>query len=202
MKQAGRQFKDLRLALNELQRFVRNTQQLYSGKPIPNFEGMRPRELLGNWLICACMNNAADEDIFTVGSGEDGLIVNRSEGHGFQTEHVMVPRATPGSTIDVSAAIKQTVAAKQSKGGHAYANGKALVVFLDLGGGTLWYPNKIATDLPANDFDAVWVVGLQCIKDDHFIYGITLLDRTGGDAPTWIVEIKPDFNDWTVVLQQ
>jgi hypothetical protein len=49
-------FKSLRSALNEIAKFVSEARQLQTGMPLKRFGGLRPRELLANWLVCAAFN--------------------------------------------------------------------------------------------------------------------------------------------------
>jgi hypothetical protein len=101
------------------------------------------------------------------------------------TEHVMVPKATARETRDVRTLILAAVSKKQEKGGPAYARGKVLVVFLDVGLGE-WSPNQVARQLPKVDFKEVWVVGLHGEVTDEYVYGVTQLDmsrRQRADLP-------------------
>lgn len=47
-------FKSLKLALPELAQFI-----LWVGKPVAQFGHLRPRELVGNWLVCAVLSHAS-----------------------------------------------------------------------------------------------------------------------------------------------
>jgi hypothetical protein len=94
--------------------------------------------------------------------------------------------------------ILRAITKKQEKGGAAYASGKTLVVFLNAGGG-LWFPNKVARNLPYPlDFETVWVVSLQHPEPSGYIYAVTRLTPSAGDAPTWRVNLAADFIAWTV----
>ena len=53
MKYPVTRFKSLPVALKEIESMVRDPRHLQTGKPIEKFGGMRPREILGNWLLCA-----------------------------------------------------------------------------------------------------------------------------------------------------
>jgi hypothetical protein len=80
--------------------------------------------------------------------------------------------------------------------------GKTLVVLLEGGRGMPWFPNEVAKALPKIDFDAVLVVGLQGVEDGEFVYGVTLLDVSEGDAPAWTVRVNKNFDNWTVTRVQ
>jgi hypothetical protein len=73
-----------------------------------------------------------------------------------------------------------------------------LIVFLNAGGGS-WHPNRVAKRLPgAPHFETVWVVGLQGVEDGEYVYAVTQLDVSNGDAPTWTVRIDKNFASWKV----
>jgi hypothetical protein len=67
-----------------------------------------------------------------------------------------------------------------------------------------WHPNKVARALPDPlYFETVWVVSLQKIETDGtYVYGVTHLDLSDGNAPAFHVRISKDFDDWEVVSLQ
>jgi hypothetical protein len=204
MKYPVTQFKGLAAALKEIEPFVRNGQHLQTGKPFEKFGGMRSREILANWLVCVA-TNAATEGKLTFCSdpiGGDGIICDAATGETWPTEHVMVPRLGAGQTDDAETLILKAIDQKRDKGGAAYAAGKTLIVFLDAGAGT-WFPNRVARRLPDPlHFAAVWVVGLQGVEAGEYVYGVTNLDFTEGNAPTLLVRIREDFGAWEVTRTQ
>ncbi len=202
MKYPVTRFRSLKLALKELQPFIRNGQHLATGRPFKQFGGMRSREVLGNWLLCVVVNSTEETERFTFSSdpiGGDGIIHDDASGFAFPTEHVFVPRLGNAAAGNIENLILERIEQKQAKGGAAYASGKTLIVFLDSGGGP-WYPNKVAGKLPEPlHFDAVWVVGLQEVMADEYIYAVTrVADMGRGTTPKWRVRIAPDFEQWTV----
>jgi hypothetical protein len=204
MKYPVTQFKSLDAALKEIEPFVRSGQHLQTGKPFEKFRGMRSREILANWLVCVA-TNAATEGKLTFCSdpiGGDGIICDSATGETWPTEHVMVPRLRAGQTEDAETLILKAIDQKRDKGGVAYAAGKTLIVFLDAGAGT-WFPNRVARRLPDPlHFAAVWVVGLQGVEAGKYVYGVTNLDLTEGNAPTLLVRINEDFGAWEVTRTQ
>jgi len=201
MSHAIRRFKSLTLALKELEPFVRGGKPLQSGRPFKNFGGMLPREAWANWLLCAVANAVAGTEQFTFTTdpvGGDGVIADTKTEETWPTEHVMAPQARGKEKPNVEAAIVKAIADKQKKGGKAYASGKTLVVFSDVGGDTIWYPNKVAKQLPPNDFAAVWVISLYRVEDGAYVYSVSELDPARGVAPTWLVRIAKDFDSWAV----
>ena len=202
MKLKVTQFKSPEIALKELEPFIRDGRHLYTGKPFERFGELRSRELVANWMICAVLNVGAPTDSFTFTftsdpQGGDGIIYDRKEKIGWPTEHVMVPKAASGERRDIHALIADAVARKQAKGGAAYARGKVLVIFLDAGLGE-WFPNRIARQLPPVDFKEVWVVGLHGEVTEGYVYGVTQLDLSSGNAPTCLIRIARTFDAWTV----
>jgi len=204
MKHAVRRFKSLRVALKELEPFIRAATPLQSGRPFKNFGDMRPREALVNWLICAAYNAQGAEQLsFTSDpTGGDGILHHATSDRTWLTEHVMVPPAPQGEKSDIQALILKAVESKIQKGGSAYASGKTLMVFLEAGGDAEWFPNRVAKALPNTDFAGVWVVGLHHVEGGEYIYGVAQLDVSGGDAPTWAVHISRDFETWKVTRLQ
>lgn len=147
MKHRVTQLKNLKVALKELTPFIRNGEHLRTGKPFKKFDGMRSREVLANWLLCAVNNDEEKSDRYTFTSdpiGGDGILRDSQTGNTWPTEHVMVPPFQQGETPDIEAAIVKAVTAKQEKGGAAYASGKTLIVFLESGSDAPWHPNRAA----------------------------------------------------------
>jgi hypothetical protein len=201
MKYPVTRFKSMEVALKQLEPFVKNGAHLQSGKPFEKFGGMRSREILANWLLCATIN-AVDKRQLTFSSdpiGSDGIVQDGASGETWPTEHVMVPRQSGGENADAQALILAAIEQKGTKGGAAYASGKTLVVLLDADA-SAWHPNRVARALPNPlHFEAVWVVGLQKVENGAYIYGVTHLDVSGGNnAPTFLVRISKDFDTWEV----
>jgi hypothetical protein len=205
MKHKTKRFKDLAVALKELEPFIRNGRHLQSGRPFKNFGGMLSREVLANWLMCVAANAEYGDTRMTFTSdpvGSDGIVVNTTTDETWPMEHVMVPTLAEGQAADVDAVILRAIGSKNSKGGAAYASGKTLVVFLNCGGGE-WFPTRIAKQLPHDlAFGAVWAVGLRRVEDGRYVYGVTNLHVDQGNAAIWIVEIANDFGSWRVERSQ
>lgn len=80
MKARVTKFKNLAVGLKELEPFIRNGTHLRSGRPFASMDGMRSREALANWLICAALNGAAGKQL-TFSSdptGGDGFIIDEA----------------------------------------------------------------------------------------------------------------------------
>lgn len=204
MKYPVKRFKSSSLALKQLEPFIRDGEHLQTGKPFQKFGGMRSREILANWLLCAAINSATGGEL-TFSSdpvGGDGIICDTATGETWPTEHVIVPRLCPGQTGDAELLILKAIKKKISKGGAAYATGKTLIVFLDAGAG-VWFPNKVTRNLPDPlHFAAAWVAGLQGVEAGEYVYGVTHLDMSQGNAPTFLVRIGEAFDTWEVKPMQ
>ena len=82
MKYPVARFKSLAVALKKIEPFIRNGEHLQTGKPFAKFGGMRSREILANWLLCAAMNSASVGEL-TFSSdpiGGDGIICDVRDG--------------------------------------------------------------------------------------------------------------------------
>src|SRR5579871_113241 len=141
MKYPVTRFKSLKIALKELEPFIRNGEHLQTGKPFKRMGGMRSREMLANWLACVVINAQSGANLYFSSdpTGGDGIMCDTSTGETWPTEHVMVPRRSGGQTADAEALILDAIEQKRNKGGAAYAAGKTLIVFLDAEAGP-WYP--------------------------------------------------------------
>lgn len=201
VKHAVTHFKSMRVALKELEPLIRNGAHLRTGRPFKRFGGMRSREILANWLVCAVNNAEAGSERLTFTSdpiGGDGVIYDTGTENTWPTEHVMVPPVRTCVTPDIKVLILKAIEGKQKKGGAAYASGKTLIVFLEAGLKASWSPNQVAKAMPRLDFGSVWVVGLQDVKDGAYTYGVTCLDLAEGNAPVWTVHVSANFETWEV----
>ena len=201
MKHAVRRFKDLAIALKELEPFIRDGTHLQTGKPFQRFGGLRSREILANWLLCAVMNahEGGGQFYFTTDPlGGDGVICDGATDDTWLTEHVMVPELPSTVGMALEDRVLEQIQMKVAKGRAAYAGGKTLLVFLNAAGGA-WYPNKVVRGLPKPlYFDTVWAMGLQVVENAEYVYGVTNLQQSGGNAPAWRVRISPTFEAWAV----
>jgi hypothetical protein len=203
MKYPITRFKNLKVALKELEQFIRNPEHLQTGKPLRQFGDLLPREFLANWLLCVTFNfDCGSPERLTFTSdplGGDGILYDTGSDATFPTEHVLVPEIQSGEAVDLEALILKAVNDKRKKGGAAYASGKTLVVFLSAGSGIPWLPTRVARQLPdALHFAVVWVVGLHHVEAGDYIYSVAQLDVSDGQAPTFVVRIGKDFDTWKV----
>ena len=187
MKYEVRRFKSMAVALPELRQIIHSPALLENGRPIENFGGLRPRELVGNWLICAVVNaERGSEDLYFTTDPTtndcDGLIIDTDLDELFFTEHVFVAERNDGAA---EALILDRIAQKNAKG-VAYARGRTLVVLTN-GGAGVWFPNDLAEeDLQPFHFADVWAISLQNVgAGGAYVYGVARLDLVAGDA--WVL---------------
>lgn len=199
--------KSLNLALAELKPFILNGIHLQKSRGFKRMNGMRSREMLSNWLLCAVINSHLSPDRMTFTSapeavGGDGILVDRLTNIGFPTEHVIVAGTTKNEGRDAHELILEAIRHKLDKGGASYAAGKVLIVLLFQGAGQ-WHPNRVARQLPDPIlFEAVWVTSLHSVMDGRYTYNVTKLDLSEGNAPAWCVEINDQFDAWTITRIQ
>lgn len=138
------QFNNMKIALKGMEPFIRDGEHLQTGKPFEKFDGLRSKELPGNWLVCAAPNSirTAEELAFTSDlAGSDVLIYDNAAKRAWPTEHFVVPRQDSGGA-SAEEFIRKAIATKQEKGRRSCASGKTLVVFVNAGLGD-WHPNKV-----------------------------------------------------------
>lgn len=203
MKFPVRKFRSLAVALKELEPHIRNGDRVQTGRPFKNFGKMLPREAIANLLLCIAINSTDEFDLnFTTDpTGGDGILIDERKGETWRTEHVIVPRLLPGEVGDAESSILNAIADKNGRG-ETYAARRVLVVLANAASAP-WHPNRVARQLPAPlHFSDVWTVCLQRVEDDEYIYAVTHLDVSAGDAPTFIICIARDFQSWTVTRIQ
>jgi hypothetical protein len=200
MKYQIRRFKSMAVALPELRQIIHCPALLENGRPVEKFGGLRPRELVGNWLVCAVVNfERGREDLcFTTDPTTndcDGLIFDDATKDTFFTEHVFISQRDEG---DAELLILERVAQKNAKGA-TYARGRTLMVFANGGAGE-WFPNRVAKKIGRPfHFDDVWLISLQNAgTGGSYIYGVARLDPDAGEASIWHVQVPPEFDRWDV----
>ena len=198
MKYRVKRLKSLAVALKELEPYIRDGRKI---KSHPEFKSIkqRPRELLGNWLLCAVAN--ADRGVETVhiyedpfGNG-DGMLVDQTTGEKMFIEQVYA-RAEEGK--DAEALITRAFSLKAGKG-EEYAAGRTLVILSEAGGA--YFPNRLARQLKGkHHFKGVWLLGLDAAAIAEGRYAYTVADISGDTdpAPVWRVTLADDFSEWTV----
>jgi hypothetical protein len=201
--------RSLRAALPDISRLMLRGDLIRSGRDVAQID-LRPRELVANWVLCAVLEQIQGEGRFTVTSHPsedpsnpsqkgDGIIHDRETGRSVPTEHVMVASARDAEGVEIHQRILDAIQSKVNRGSD-YGAGKTLVVLSEATGE--WFPNRVARTLPHPlHFSDVWVVALQP-PTPPYTYGVTCLDLSSGNAPTWRVSLNEDFTDWTVAQRQ
>lgn len=197
MEQKINSIKEFKLALKDLEPYVRNPDFLAKGREFNNFS-LRPREAWANWLLCVVIRKLHGEYItFTEDPNGDGFIVDKRTGEVVPTEHVSALEnpynPLPKGEDRVINAINHKI-----KRGKDYAQGKWLVVFFD--GAGEFYRNKIRESIKGkHHFAAVYCIGLLSSGENGYTYSITeFKDSSGDESVTFIVEINSDFTDWNI----
>lgn len=168
---------------------------LKSARELKNI-GLRPRELVGLFLICVVGRHISKQD-WTISSDPDrgdGVIIcndKRREGEGFAVEQVYIPSF---STESLTEAAISAISEKSSKG-KEYGKKRHLVVFCDKHD-RLDY-TKIKENIASNDiFTSYWIVGKYSQKD--FVYLVITLKATSDPPRAYAVRISRDFRSWGV----
>ncbi len=188
----------MKACLKELQKFIHDGKNIDTGKPFGNFNDMRFREILGNWLFCAVFSFELKTEhlmICTDPSGGDGVIYDPDAKKYVIMEHVLVARCSDPKK-HIEDLILEQINNKRKKGNKAYASGKTLLIFLNKAD-VKWIPNRVGKKLPKElYFDEGWVVGLYGVFDGEYIYNVVKLDKDW--CFIWQVTIKMDSDEWNV----
>jgi len=191
------QIKDFKIALKEMEPYIKNPNFLIKGREFTNFS-LRPREAWANWLLCVVLRKLHGENItFTEDTKGDGFIIDKNTRETIPTEHVSALEnpfnKLPKGEDRVINAINQKI----SKGSD-YAKGKWLVVFFD--GAGEFYRNKIRENIKGrHNFDAVYCIGLLISDENGYQYTVTEFRESSGDKSiTFKVEINDYFTDWKI----
>jgi len=202
-------FKTLERALGQLKQFVTEPQFLWTGTPIERFGGLRPREIWGNWLIAAVCSIGREQELSVVtdpdgSNGGDGIIWDPVTEVGWRMEHIMLPVSRQGDTRSSDERIIDAVNKKQDKGRASYAKGKILIILNESATNEHWHPTAVARNLPKNDFDDIWVVGLHSYADGEWTFGAAQLSLNAetGQASVFHVRINSEFTAWAVTKVQ
>jgi hypothetical protein len=192
-----KQIKDFKIALKDMEPYVKNPNFLIKGREFTNFS-LRPREAWANWLLCVVLRKLHGENItFAEDTRGDGFIVIKNTGEIIPTEHVSALEnplnQLPKGESRVINAINQKI-----DRGTEYAKGKWLIVFFD--GAGEFYRNKIRENIKGrHNFGAVYCIGLLNSSDEGYQYSVTEFRESSGDKSiTFKIEINPDFTDWKI----
>ncbi len=204
MKHAINMPTTLRDAIREIGPFIVGNEL---GKRFKSYDGLLLREVVGNWLVCAILNDqCATPDRYTLttepkGGGADGAIIDRTTGLAMATEHVMATKWVDGKlaenvTESAEQLVTEAIRLKNAKGSR-YGTNKILVIYLEANVRD-YSPRAIREHLPPDTaFADVWVVVPQGGLWD---YDVIHVDSAFVDPPTYRVSITEAFGDWNVTL--
>lgn len=194
-QQQIKQIKDFKIALKDMEPWVKNPQFLHNGSRIKNFS-LLPREAWANWLLCVVLRNIHGEDItFAESPIGDGIIVNKKMKMGIVVEHVAAmdfpsSKPLPKGEGRIIQAINHKIAR-----GSEYAKNKYLVVFFD-GAGEV-YRNKVREAINGkHNFKGIYAIGLLRIDEKGYAYSVTEFHEKF--STTFKVQINPEFTDWSI----
>lgn len=201
MKHAINMPTSLHAAIKELGPYIRDDELSYR---IKSYDGLLVREALGNWLLCAVLNDRnPDPNRYTFtteprdGPGADGAILDKTTGEARATEHVMVAKRRDGQRPKESAEqlVLAMVEKKLAKYGAASASSLVLVVYLDadVAGYDPW---ALRAQLPADlAFAGSWLVVPQA---GRWEYDVVSFVEGAPEPYRSRVTITEAFDDWSV----
>jgi hypothetical protein len=197
MKKDCLQVKHLDIVLKDLEPFIKNVQPLITGRDFSNFS-LRPREFLGNWLICAVANfNGHNTSFQEDPENSDGIIFRRHDKFWIRTEHVAAMKIDGINVVNNGDDfILKKMQSKFNKG-DAYAKNKMLVVFVE--GVGQYHPGKIVRLIKdKHGFTEVWLWGLEKEDGMEYHYNVIPLSMHPLKPYVYKVIIQADFNRWRV----
>jgi hypothetical protein len=197
MNKEIKQIKDFKIALKDMEPYVKDGNYLLKGREFANFS-LRPREAWANWLICAVLRKLQGDDItFAEDTAGDGFLVDGKKGMAIPTEHVSALENSKNKQPKGEDRIIEAIY-KKIKRGPKYAEGKILVVFFD--GAGEFFRNKIRESIKGkHNFVSIFCVGLLTIDTNGYSYIITEFKEEYGDKSiSFKVQLNPDFTDWEI----
>jgi hypothetical protein len=125
-----KQIRDLKIALKDMEPYVKNPTFLTQGKRFFNFN-MLVREAWANLLICAVMEKITGERFTFQESDGDGIIGSKDSKIAHIVEHVCAMDFPAGKQLPKGEDRVLWAINHKTKRGPEYAKGKILVVFFD-----------------------------------------------------------------------
>lgn len=193
----NKQIKDFKVALKDMEPYVKDANYLIKGREFTNFS-LRPREAWANWLVCVVLRKFYGDAItFAEDTIGDGFLVDKKNNIAIPTEHVSAlenpHNKQPKGETRVIEAIN-----KKIKRGPDYAQGKILVVFFD--GAEEFLRSKIRESIKGrHNFISIFCVGLLTVDENGYGYVVTEFREEYGDKSlSFKVQINSDFTNWEV----
>lgn len=200
MDNQKKQIKNLKIALKDMEPYVKESPYLTQGKRFQNFD-MLVREAWANLLVCAVMEEVTGESYTFQESDGDGIIGSKDTKEGVIVEHVCAMdfpagKQPPKGDERVLWAIRHKTAR-----GPMYAKGKILVVFFD--GAGMFTRSKIRESIYGkHHFESIVCVGLLTVDNSGYEYILTdYCDEYGDKSISYRIKIPNDFSGWSIVQQ-
>lgn len=196
-----KQIRDLKVALKDIEPYVKNPYFLTQGKRFSNFD-MLVREAWGNLLICAVMEEVTGERFTFQESNGDGIIFSRDTKEAVVVEHVCAMDFPAGNQPPQGDERVLWAINKKASRGPVYAKGKILVVFFD-GAGMFTRSNIRESIYGKHHFDSVICIGLLTVDNSGYEYILTdYCDEYGDKSISYRIKIHDDFSGWSIVQQK
>lgn len=182
-------------------RILESPQSLKSGREFKNIK-LRPREVLGAFLICAVVRHLSNQDWTIARDPEegDGMIWCRHPGR--EDEVALLEQVyirLRGRALDSRQLLNEVNSAvsKKIEKGREYARNRHLIIFLDATG--YLDPQKIKKLIDGIEkrFDSYWLFA-RFSGNTNLDY-VTFLLKAETDQPSaYKVTISPDYREWIV----
>lgn len=189
--------KDLKIALKDLEKYVKTPDFLRKGRKFTNFS-LLPREAWANWLVCVFGNSQTGGNL-TFGEDPengDGIILDSKNREKYVlTEHVFITDLDQGNASEV---IVNRIFSKFRKG-KEYGKGRTLIVFCEMKGTV--FPSDVRRAIyKQNTFDNIYLIVLESSESDGYSYFITPLITNSPHLTLHRIRINDEFKEWSVEL--
>ncbi len=195
-----KQIRDLKIALKDMEPYIKNPTFLTQGKRFSNFN-MLVREAWANLLICAVMEKITGERFTFQESDGDGIIGSKDSKIAHIVEHVCAMDFPAGKQLPKREDRVLWAINHKTKRGPEYAKGKILVVFFD--GAGMFVRTKIRESIYGrHQFESVICIGLLTVDDSGYEYILTdYCDEYEDKSISFRIKIPLDFSGWSIAQQ-
>lgn len=174
---------------------IKSSKAIRNGRNLSSIK-LRPREVVGLFLVCTVARYLTDED-WTIGSdpeGRDGVINCKSgpkEGDSFATEQVYIPNFEIGDLADL---VVSRISNKSSKGDN-YGKDLNLIIYCDKMG-KLDHQKIKQKIVDNNIFASYWLIAKN--SPNKWSYFVACIKTTTDPVMAYEVVIDDDFQGWNV----
>lgn len=192
----------------QIQPILKNPSYIKNGRPFKNIK-LRPREVLGAFLICILIRYLSNQDWTIARDPEngDGVIICMDKNRLYEgafLEQVYVPRINNEQQIESSEIINKIqleIQKKHSKG-NDYIKHRHLVIFLDIEGGLDHQKIKSYIQGLEPAFDSYWLFANYERPGDAYSFIVFLIraEFEKDEPAAYSVKIGQDFRSWTINL--